>query len=269
MSLSPINVTSPAGTQFAPTSLELDVLLAFMGSIMVDVLLYGNYLVLFCICMYILVRNGRSTHWFIPASAFVMFAVSTADIAISFSMIAHDFFIILQPSSFLFYVKAVYPKSSIFAVINNFIAELILLYRCYIIWGRSKYLLVGASLIVLGDSILGLYALLTSHSHIQNVIIHRWSLFAINIALTAVIVGRILWVSRIARPSVDCQSFRHHRIIAAILIETNVIYSGCLLASLLFPVSSPYAIIMGRISVRLVVSIGDFIVGLGFTRFNP
>jgi hypothetical protein len=40
--------------------------------------------------MFILVRNRRSTQWFILASAFVMFALSTADISLTFRLMTHD-----------------------------------------------------------------------------------------------------------------------------------------------------------------------------------
>ncbi|KAF8816440.1 hypothetical protein BYT27DRAFT_7183985 [Phlegmacium glaucopus] len=255
------NVTPPP----FPLAKVMTMLLAFNASIVVEVLFYGIQFVLFCVCMYILLLNRHSTHWFIPLSAFVMFALSTADIAISIRLIAHDFFPLLGPDGFPFYVHAIYPKAPIF-VANNFIAELILLYRCYIIWGRSKYLLCGASLLVLGDSIWGLLILLTSHS--EFVPVYKWSLFAINIVLTAITVARIFWVSRLARPLIGSQNLWRYRIIMAILIETSAIYSACLLASLLFP-SSPYSLVMGSICVRMVTIMPTLLIvqlGLGWIR---
>lgn len=50
----------------------------------------GIHFVLFCICIFILVRNRRPTQWFILVSAIVMFALSTADIAITFRFMTHD-----------------------------------------------------------------------------------------------------------------------------------------------------------------------------------
>ena len=50
----------------------------------------GIHFVLFCICMFILVRNRRPTQWFIFVSAFTMFALSTADISITFQFMTHD-----------------------------------------------------------------------------------------------------------------------------------------------------------------------------------
>ena len=50
----------------------------------------GIHFVLFCICMFILIRNRRLTQWFILVSAFAMFALSTADISITFQYMTHD-----------------------------------------------------------------------------------------------------------------------------------------------------------------------------------
>lgn len=58
----------------------------------------GIHFVLFCICIFILVRNGRPTQWFILAAAFVMFVLSTADISITFRLMTHDIgAVILNP----------------------------------------------------------------------------------------------------------------------------------------------------------------------------
>jgi len=64
--------------------------------------------------MYILNRNRRPTHWFIPVSAFVMFALSTADIAISIRLITQEYFSLLGPDGIQFYVNAIHPKAPIF-----------------------------------------------------------------------------------------------------------------------------------------------------------
>lgn len=64
--------------------------------------------------MYILILNRRSTHWFIPVSVFAMFALSTADIAISIRLFTHDFFTLLGPGNIHVYLKAIHPKQPIF-----------------------------------------------------------------------------------------------------------------------------------------------------------
>ena len=56
----------------------------------------GVHFVLFCICMFILVRNSlrRPTQWFILVSAFVMFALSTADISITFRLMTDNILLV-------------------------------------------------------------------------------------------------------------------------------------------------------------------------------
>jgi hypothetical protein len=66
--------------------------------------------------MFILVRNRRPTQWFILVSAFVMFTLSTADIALSFRLMTHDI-AVLEPSdldSVYLILKRLYEKNLIF-----------------------------------------------------------------------------------------------------------------------------------------------------------
>ena len=77
----------------------------------------GIHFVLFCICMFILVRNSlrRPTQWFILVSAFVMFALSTADISITFRFMTHDILEVLEQGSGSYLVrKFQFVKSHIF-----------------------------------------------------------------------------------------------------------------------------------------------------------
>lgn len=77
----------------------------------------GSHFVLFGVCMYILNRNKGSIHWFIFTSAFFMFAISTADISITFRLMGHD--ILLLDGSDLndevpLLVQRFYPKNLLF-----------------------------------------------------------------------------------------------------------------------------------------------------------
>ena len=70
----------------------------------------GIHFVLFCICMFLLIRERRSTHsqWFILGFAFIMFALSTADISLSIRVMTHG----LTTQGYC--LKCAYPKIPIF-----------------------------------------------------------------------------------------------------------------------------------------------------------
>jgi len=104
--------------------------------------------------------------------------------------------------------------------INSFIAELTLvgivecrlsilcefdilhiqLYRCYMVWNRSKRVLICASFLVLADSILAFLGLRKALMSTESVYIplYLWSLLAINMILTGVIGESCLMTSETA-----------------------------------------------------------------------
>ncbi|KAF8956605.1 hypothetical protein BDZ97DRAFT_1851155 [Flammula alnicola] len=134
-----------------------------------------------------------------------MFALSTADIALTFRIMTKELPKINDPKELELGLKYIHAKDTIF-VANNFVADLILLYRCYMVWGRSKYILAGASLLVLADSVwgfLGIGTTLLSPTQASPFI----PLYAI---------GRIFWVSRIARRIVGQRQFNSYHTTVAI-----------------------------------------------------
>jgi len=235
------------------------ILLAGNVASLVETLLYGSHFVLFGVCMYILNRNKGSIPWFIFTSAFFMFAISTADISITFRLMGHDIVLLdghdLSDELALL-VQRFYPKNLLF-VADNFVAEIILLYRCYMVWDRSKYVLLVAGFLVLADTVWGFLGMSQSLLMMQSkfVPIFMWSIFALNIVISGLTAGRILWLSRVARPASvlgECDVKRYHTAVA-VLIESSAVYSACLLSYLiLHSRSSSYQIVMYFMCLRVV-----------------
>ena len=75
----------------------------------------GIHFVLFCVCMFLLIFDRRPTHWIILGSAFIMFALSTADISLTFRLMTHD---LATTEDYM--LKRLYPKSPIF-VTNKYV----------------------------------------------------------------------------------------------------------------------------------------------------
>ncbi|KAF8192957.1 hypothetical protein BJ912DRAFT_961536 [Pholiota molesta] len=252
----------------------LDEALAFVAifstSAMVETLLYGIHLILFCICIFLLLRNRRLTQWFISISAVVMFVLSTADIAITFRVISYVVPRLADPKIAGITTKLIHAKTAIF-VADNFVAELILLYRCYMIWGRSKYILAGCSLLVVADTIWGFLGvgpalgILTPEPN-RFIPVYIWSILAINIVLTLIAVCRIFWISRIAKRLVGQKQISVYHTAIAILVESSLIYSICILFYVLLPFSNPYRVTIVLMAMRVVAIMPTLLivqVGLG------
>jgi len=230
-------------------------LLATNAATLIETLLYGIHFVLFCICIFILLRNGRPKQWFILVSAIVMFALSTADVALTFRFMTHDIIDVLPQN-----VLAIFCAKNLIFVSNNFIAELTLSYRCYMIWGRPKSLLFATSILVLSDTVWGFFSLGSIQDASASAPVPRflpvylWSVFAINILISGITIGRILWVAHVAKAHLGRRNLRHFHFIIATLVETSVVYSACLLSFLvLIPQPThPGQMITQAIGIRVV-----------------
>ncbi|KAF8901174.1 hypothetical protein CPB84DRAFT_1777949 [Gymnopilus junonius] len=209
------------------------------------------HLALFCVCMYILLQNRQTAQWFILVSAILMFALSTADIAITFRLLTHDIVNAFDPAKNRAIVKFIYAKTPLF-VSNNLVADLVLLYRCYMIWGRSKYILIGASFLILADTVWGYLGLTQSFLSPNNTFVplYIWSIFAINITLALVTAGRIYWVTRIARNFLGRRQLEHT--ILPLPMESSLVYTTCILIYALYPRNSFYRMVIITICLRVV-----------------
>lgn len=101
----------------------LALLSSIFGAILVETLLYGIHIVLFCICAYILFRRRNPAQLLVMLSVIIMFALATADISLSFRLIIHDVPAVLKGNMGINAVLThVYPKNPLF-VTNNLVAD--------------------------------------------------------------------------------------------------------------------------------------------------
>ncbi|EDR09951.1 uncharacterized protein LACBIDRAFT_318320 [Laccaria bicolor S238N-H82] len=100
----------------------LHLLAAINSAILVEVLLYGIHCILFCVCAYIFLSR-RLVKPFIIGSAIIMFALSTADVAISLGLLVGGLRMPFEDETHLLTCR--YPKNPIF-VANNLIADMLL-----------------------------------------------------------------------------------------------------------------------------------------------
>lgn len=231
----------------------------FSGSLMktafaaalVEILLYGVHLVLLCLCAFFLIRKSSLVRTIILLSLITIFALATADVALTFNLVLHDIPAVikleLSPNTL---VKHVLLKHSLF-VTNNIIADALLLYRCYLVWDRNRFVSCGCVALILAETILGYYSAETFTLEQVLVPFYYWIVFAINIIITATTAGRMWWIARVTRATLGLQHTRSYKIAIVILIESGAIYalSIMLLVMLWF---KPYNLIFNVIVYRMV-----------------
>ncbi|KAF4609947.1 hypothetical protein D9613_010652 [Agrocybe pediades] len=234
---------------------NVTVLLAINTAAMVEILFYGIHIVLFSVCMFVLLRNRRTTHIFIFLSAVAMFALSTADAAITMRLQSHDIAFLSDPVQSPRITARMNDKNPLF-ITNNFISDLIMLYRCYMtqaIWG---YLTISTDIsfgLPAATGLLPLYA---------------WSIFAFNMVIGIVTVGRVIWISREAKPFIGQRQLKSYHLAIVVLIESTLVYSACVLVYIMFPTGSPYRMVVITVCMRLVAIMPTLLivlVGLGRT----
>ncbi|KAH6909950.1 hypothetical protein BKA70DRAFT_180811 [Coprinopsis sp. MPI-PUGE-AT-0042] len=243
---------------------------AMNASFVSDGILYGIHLVLFAMCCYILLTFQRRIQWFILAAVCAMFAISTADIGLSIKLSTTDLWALHQvpPQSS---IDKMPPKAVLF-VTNNLLADILLFHRCWVIWGRPRLILWIALVCLTADSIWGYMGHATKAALWQHTFrpLYLWTVFALNVTVTAAAAGRIYWVSVVAYPPVERRVKRIYRAIISTLVESAAIYSSCILVFLLwskFAEASAYWVVPQTMMTRLVAIMPTLmIVQTGFSH---
>jgi len=138
----------------------------------------------------------------------------------------------------------------IFYIIDNVIADLLLIYRLYVIWNRRKRVVV-VPLVIL---ITGCVVLPT----VQTVFCgYVYATLGLNTLVSALMVGRIWWISRAAGKALGSKFSKRRNLAVAVIVESGVIY---VIASVVYIVHQPIGLaliqIVGIVPTLLIVQVG-------------
>ncbi|KAJ7155619.1 hypothetical protein C8R46DRAFT_1356096 [Mycena filopes] len=209
---------------------------------------YGIYFVLFCICMYILLRRPWNLGTgVLLCTAIALFGLSTAQVVINLVLGAVD----LREITIDF--RPLQTTTIVLYGINNFIADGLVIYRCYCIWNNSARVVVVPVILLIITTVFGVIPALPSNP------LFIFSL-ATNILVTALTVGRIWWIARKGRAYLQADAQRRYSSSAAILIESGALYSATVLAYLIMT-----TIPSARILLQLVFQMLTQIMGIAPT----
>ncbi|KAJ6477036.1 hypothetical protein C8R45DRAFT_369140 [Mycena sanguinolenta] len=227
-----------------------------MTQLWVGTFFYGIYLVLFCICVYILLNRPRPGNAVLFVTATALFILCTAQAVLNLVLGAAEIDYLDMP------VHRINRAANIIYGITNIIADALVIYRCYIVWDRNIYVIILPLLMLAVTSVFGVDIKLPANPYFSLSL-------ATNVLVTALTAGRIWWICRQCRLYSKFTTAQQRRCMSAIgiMVESGALYSATVLAYLILgaipkvsivqePVYEMMAQIMGIAPTLIIVRVG-------------
>ncbi|KAJ7468055.1 hypothetical protein FB451DRAFT_1369109, partial [Mycena latifolia] len=188
------------------------------------------YAVLFIFSVYTLAHRNPAGRCFLLLTASAMsllgalsmvVSVLTARIMIQFNKE------LVEGSADLSHLKlyvALQLTSSMLLVTNNLVADLVFLYRCYIIWGSKKSVLLVPGLSMLATLVVGCISSIGWYSPNLDPRIPYIMAVGTNVLFICLTAGRI-WYKRHEAHIVNCTTFRkRYETVITMILESGALY---------------------------------------------
>ncbi|KAJ7083529.1 hypothetical protein C8R44DRAFT_822308 [Mycena epipterygia] len=216
------------------------IMLSNISETCTDLLLYGIYFNLFIFAIHTLSRRETAGRNPLLVASWAMFILGTTGIvprviqtALSVRLLQECLENHANYTSELWhtYNSLVAAENIIFGI-NNFVTETLLLYRCYVIWGSQKKVIILPGILVLGTLITGFLAIAANHasSSLANFDLRTPYIMSTvaNLVLVGLTAGRIWWIRRETLYFGLDEKFRkRYNTAIIILIESGAIYCMC------------------------------------------
>ncbi|KAF9451584.1 hypothetical protein P691DRAFT_723845 [Macrolepiota fuliginosa MF-IS2] len=187
-----------------------------------------------------------------------MFLLATADIGVSYHALLNRTGDLLEGDSGVI-LQRIYPKFLIHLV-NNVMADTLLITRCYIIWSYNKVVMAGAGSLLVTGTVLGFLSEATTSPKLKDLIgPYIIVVFSLNIILTLLTAGRIWWIAREVSRIMGRRVVREFNLAIGILLESGFIYS-CSIIAVIVLTPSRYVLVAVAVTTRMVCIMPIFIV---------
>ncbi|KAL5492766.1 hypothetical protein ACEPAI_4213 [Sanghuangporus weigelae] len=217
-------------------------------SIFVQSVLYGAYSVLFFVATYYMLWNrpgGQPPRRTMLCISLLMFVVATMHVAVNFTRIIKAFINFENapggPASFFNELSEFTQMfGSTLYVLQTLIGDSMVLYRCYLVWGRNLWVVAFPFVCLLGSTATGIgilysFARVVPQASIFVVELSHWitsffsMTFATNVICTALVAYRVWSINR------KRLSFRVRKLrpIMLLIVESGAFYSATLMALLI------------------------------------
>ncbi|KAF8877045.1 hypothetical protein BD779DRAFT_1558871 [Infundibulicybe gibba] len=188
-------------------------------------ILYGAYAVLFILYMILRRHDNRAVHAPLALAQMLLFGLCTISLCLDI------------PTAYFFVVPDVKNTDTAFKfdigsfvifALADYLAQMILLYRCWIVWGR-RWAVVALpgflALVTLGGGFTQVGLFLNSSSRLARLygIATYSTSLVVNALTTSLIVTKILLASREARSALGSNLHRSLHVVTAMLIESGIL----------------------------------------------
>ncbi|KAF8889839.1 hypothetical protein BD779DRAFT_1799675 [Infundibulicybe gibba] len=235
--------------------------------IILEGIFYGAYMVLFTLYLVLQRRNNCGFGGLLTLAQILLFGLCTISLCLDISV--YYFFVASDVANEEIDIKLNVSSLAIFTI-TDYLAQMILLYRCWIIWDRRWMVVGGPGLLAFVAFGGGLALIDIDNSPDRAKVVHLSALIgvtvysislAVNALATALIVIKILLTTREVRPVLGSDSHRSLHIVTAMVIESGLLMLAFQLAFvILFRSQSP--------AVRIVANTITQIYGITPTLLN-
>ncbi|KAJ3576415.1 hypothetical protein NP233_g451 [Leucocoprinus birnbaumii] len=198
--------------------------------------LWGVFTVLFALCMMTIIgaRPGRTQNSVIVGGVIVMYALATAHVSLTLARNINAFIVHVQDQGAVLYLadigQGLNRSKDMIYITEIVLADVVLLWRCFMVWNRNYYVIAFPAIMVLGTAISGYGAMgryFTPDPY--EVASIRWAegmmviSMVSNILLTFLTAGRIWVLSRSFSDMRFSASTARYNHLILLIVESGVL----------------------------------------------
>ncbi|KAF5315144.1 hypothetical protein D9619_007584 [Psilocybe cf. subviscida] len=220
-----------------PASQIHDVINSAYNSMLLETFLCGLYTLLFAYALRLLLHKGKKR---ISATLALLWVI----VMISFSLdlwYHHSAFVVhsdtaLDIAGFIERVspeidQSIFIMDNIFSGSSNWLADAILIWRCYVLWDNKKWMLAPLPILLVADIVIPCVSYFSPLSNNPRIVITLLLTFYA-ISTTITVIGTSLIILRILVVTVeDPQGNRRsaYRKIQRVMVESGIVYSAAMI----------------------------------------
>ncbi|KAJ6468249.1 hypothetical protein C8R45DRAFT_1018041 [Mycena sanguinolenta] len=207
-------------------------------------ILYTVYVVLFSFSLYTIVRRKSSGRRFMLIASSGMFILATSGLIISIISMTIDITFLnviivgetVDTEGLFRYNDILRIAYYIRLATNNLLADLLFLYRCYVIWGSRRSVIILPGIFIVATCLLAYFTLgsdhslrLSGHGPIVDLRVPYIVGGATNVLLMCLTAGRIWYKSREAHSLYGKAIRKHYNTVISMILKSGALYCLVLL----------------------------------------